>query len=276
MTWTTTSIVLFAWLAQSATPAKESENKTKAKALVGEGSSLYKKGDYVGALEAFQAAYAAFPSPKLWFNIGQANRDLGRPVEALSAFEKFVGLASDASTSVLEDAQDLHRSLAKEAGTTSHRVHPCWRGGQHGWQEPRTDTFARHHLGHTWPPPIIATRPGAPIVIETPALRARHAPDGRHSNAQRGAARLGGTFPARGSACPCTGETSSASSAGLVAGKEMDLGSRRVGRDAGGLGRPRRRARQLEVQRPEEILPEVRARLGQGVRTATSILSKRA
>ena len=37
MTWTTTSIVLFAWLAQSATPAKESENKTKAKALVGEG-----------------------------------------------------------------------------------------------------------------------------------------------------------------------------------------------------------------------------------------------
>ena len=96
MTLTTTSIVLFVWLAQSATPARETENKAKAKVLVAEGSVLYKRGDYVGALESFEAAYAAFPSPKLWFNIGQANRDLGRPVEALSAFEKFVGLASEA------------------------------------------------------------------------------------------------------------------------------------------------------------------------------------
>ena len=65
--------------------------------MLTEGSALYEKGDYAGALEKFNAAYAAYPSPKLMFNIGQADRDLSRPVEALEAFEKFLASDTDAS-----------------------------------------------------------------------------------------------------------------------------------------------------------------------------------
>ena len=116
MTISTTSLVLLAWLAQSATPVTDSDSKAKAKALLGEGSSLYRRGDYAGALAKFEAAYAAFPSPKLWFNIGQANRDLGRPVEALDAFEKFVGLAPDAPADALADARSSVSVLRKQLG----------------------------------------------------------------------------------------------------------------------------------------------------------------
>ncbi len=172
MTLTTTSLVLFAWLAQSATPAKEIESKAKAKTLVGEGTSLYRKGDYVGALQAFEAAYAAFPSPKLWFNIGQANRDLGRPVEALSAFEKFVALPSDASKGALEDAQTSMEVLRRKLGRV--RIE-CTRAGTEvsmdgkrlGQTPLSVDTWAtpgRHQ--------ILATYPGAPIVVENPEVRA--------------------------------------------------------------------------------------------------------
>ena len=92
-----TSIVLLALLAQASSPSGGAQDKAKAKGLLSEGSAIYKKGDYAGALEKFEAAYAAYRSPKLWFNIGQANRDLGRPVEALDAFEKFLSLTPDAS-----------------------------------------------------------------------------------------------------------------------------------------------------------------------------------
>ena len=172
MTLTTTSIVLFVWLAQSATPARETENKAKAKVLVAEGSVLYKRGDYVGALESFEAAYAAFPSPKLWFNIGQANRDLGRPVEALSAFEKFVGLASEASPSALEDAQASMAALRKKLGQL--RIE-CALAGTEVSLDGRS--LGQTPLpGAVWATPgrhqLTATHSGAPIVVENPEVKA--------------------------------------------------------------------------------------------------------
>ena len=111
-----TSIVLLALLAQASSPTVGAQDKAKAKGLLSEGSAIYKKGDYAGALEKFEAAYAAYPSPKLWFNIGQVNRDLGRPVEALEAFEKFLALAPDASPDTLEDARSSVVELQKKLG----------------------------------------------------------------------------------------------------------------------------------------------------------------
>jgi hypothetical protein len=105
-----TAIVLLALLAQVATTAPDPDAKAAAQALLNEGSRLYGEGDYAGALEKFDTAYAAFPSPKLMFNIGQANRDLGRPVEALHAFEKFLANEINASP---ETTADARRSLAE-------------------------------------------------------------------------------------------------------------------------------------------------------------------
>jgi len=91
-----------------------STNQGTGAALLGQGTKLYQQGDVADALEKFQAAYAAFPSPKLMFNIGQANRDLSRPVEALEAFEKFLVGAADASPEMIADARKSVAQLQKK------------------------------------------------------------------------------------------------------------------------------------------------------------------
>src|SRR5206468_7323218 len=84
--------------------------------LLREGNALYKKGDYTGALEKFQDAYATVPSPKLLFNIGQAERDLGRTVDAIQAFEKFLADAPDASPKTIAEARGEVADLQKKVG----------------------------------------------------------------------------------------------------------------------------------------------------------------
>jgi hypothetical protein len=111
----TASIVLLALLAQRS-PGPQDSAKTKAQELLGEGATLYEKGDYTTALEKFKAAYAAYSSPKIWFNIGQANRDLGRPVEALEAFQKFLNGVPDASPEDRADAQASLSELQRKLG----------------------------------------------------------------------------------------------------------------------------------------------------------------
>jgi hypothetical protein len=119
------TLVLLALLAQATIPATEKEGKSKAQRLLDEGSLLYRKGDYTAALEKFEAAYASFPSPKLWFNIGQASRGLGRPVEALHAFEKFLALATDAPPDTVADAQKTAEELRKRLGQVRIECEPA-------------------------------------------------------------------------------------------------------------------------------------------------------
>ena len=73
--------------ARAAAEPNDAQAKARAQGLLSEGTAAYGRGDYAAALDKFTAAYKIFPSPKLWFNIGQANRDLGRPVEAVEAFD---------------------------------------------------------------------------------------------------------------------------------------------------------------------------------------------
>jgi hypothetical protein len=111
-----TSIVLLVLLAQAGTPAASPADKARATGLLREGNSLYKKGDYTGALDKFEAAYAAMPSPKLLFNIGQARRDLGLTVDAIEAFDKFLSLATDASPKTIAEARTHLADLQRKAG----------------------------------------------------------------------------------------------------------------------------------------------------------------
>ena len=62
----------------------DAQAKARAQGLLSEGTAAYGRGDYATALDKFTAAYKIF-QPKLWFNIGQANRELERPVEAVAA-----------------------------------------------------------------------------------------------------------------------------------------------------------------------------------------------
>src|SRR5262245_51185950 len=97
-------------------PAGEAPAKARAQALLSEGTAAYGRGDYAGALERFTEAYKVFPSPKLWFNIGQANRDLGRPVEAVAAFDRFLRDAGDAPPETLAEARRSAAELKTKLG----------------------------------------------------------------------------------------------------------------------------------------------------------------
>jgi tetratricopeptide (TPR) repeat protein len=109
-------LVLLSLLAQLSPPAADPQAKARAQDLLNAGSEVYGKGDYAGALEKFNAAYAANPSPKLMFNIGQANRDLSRPVEALEALEKFLASDTNASPETTAEARNAVAELREKLG----------------------------------------------------------------------------------------------------------------------------------------------------------------
>jgi len=116
MTMCTTALALLAILAQTSPLTADPQAKAQAQELLGQGTKLYAQGDVAGALEKFNAAYAAYASPKLMFNIGQCNRDLSRPVEALEAFEKFLVGAPDSSPDMIADARRSAAQLQKKLG----------------------------------------------------------------------------------------------------------------------------------------------------------------
>jgi hypothetical protein len=102
--------------AAPAPDASDDKAKARAQTLLSEGTAAYGHGDYAAALDKFTAAYKIFPSPKLWFNIGQANRDLGRPVDAVAAFDRFLRDAGDISPEMLTEARRSAAELKTKLG----------------------------------------------------------------------------------------------------------------------------------------------------------------
>jgi hypothetical protein len=117
MTMTTAYFVLLALLAQTAASTGSPEAKARAQALVKEGTKLYDRGSLGEALEKFKQAHAEYASPKLFFNIGQANRDLGRPVEAIESFERFLAEVKDASLELTVEARKSVAELKMKVGS---------------------------------------------------------------------------------------------------------------------------------------------------------------
>jgi tetratricopeptide (TPR) repeat protein len=80
------------------------------------GVALTRSGDFVGAVRAFEAAYALSPKYPVLYNLGQALATLGRPVEAKRALEKYLQeggdkLASERRRRVEELVKDQERRL---------------------------------------------------------------------------------------------------------------------------------------------------------------------
>jgi tetratricopeptide (TPR) repeat protein len=72
-----------------------------------EGARAYERGEYDAALEHFQAAYDAAPSPEFWFNIGRCHERLGRWAEAASAYERYL-----AGKPTVEDAVTIRERIS--------------------------------------------------------------------------------------------------------------------------------------------------------------------
>jgi hypothetical protein len=96
-------VVSVAAVALGVTPAL-ADPRDDARDRLEEGSALYRKGDYQGALRKFEQARALFPSAKIYFNLGQAYSRLNRPAAAVDAFERFLDEATDADPARRADA----------------------------------------------------------------------------------------------------------------------------------------------------------------------------
>lgn len=111
------SFVLMSLVGQSAPdPLPSSEARTQAQALLKQGTQHYRHAEITEALADFTTAYRLFPSPKLLFNIGQCSRDLGRPVEAIEAFDRFLAEAHDAPEKMVAEARRSVEELSTEVG----------------------------------------------------------------------------------------------------------------------------------------------------------------
>jgi tetratricopeptide (TPR) repeat protein len=71
----------------------EKARRDEARKLLKAGGRLLADGYYVGALAKFEEAYQVFPSPRIFFNYGQVYTELGRYLDAIVAFERFLAEA---------------------------------------------------------------------------------------------------------------------------------------------------------------------------------------
>jgi len=101
-----------------ASPAAATTEAERTEALrdLQEGNRLFDAGDYLAALARFESAYAKVPSAKLFFNLGQVHRRLGRTVEALDFYERYLAETPGAPAKLRAEAQqrigDLEKSVA--------------------------------------------------------------------------------------------------------------------------------------------------------------------
>ena len=105
-------------LAQATSPPRPVETGAKAQAqsLLREGTALFDRGEAAAALRKFEQAYAVFPSPKIWFDVGAAQRALDRPAEALQAFQRFLDEAPQAPAESRAEAKQAVATLMSALG----------------------------------------------------------------------------------------------------------------------------------------------------------------
>lgn len=106
--------LMLAWFAAAASTS--SGDRSRAQRLVDHGATLYRRGDLEGALKKLEQAYAAYPSAKLWLNIGKLDWDLGRTVEAMHAFERFLATDTHSSPATFKAARAAIESLRSHLG----------------------------------------------------------------------------------------------------------------------------------------------------------------
>jgi len=91
--------------------------RAEARRSLQDGAKRFEEGDYAGALARFEEAYRHFPSPRFFYNMGQAQRQLARDVEALESFERFLKESPDAPATARDAAQNSVLELQAQIGT---------------------------------------------------------------------------------------------------------------------------------------------------------------
>src|SRR4051794_4155177 len=95
---------------------EDSAEKAQARVLLGQGNSLFERGDLKGALVDFRAAYALYPSPKLLVNCAAAARELGDLAAAANDLRHYLDDAAEDDPVLTERARGDLKALEKKLG----------------------------------------------------------------------------------------------------------------------------------------------------------------
>lgn len=91
-------------------------------ALSRAGDAAYAAGDYDQALQKFGEALERSQAPELLFRLGQTYAKLGRPVEGLDHFERFLAAGAKADARMQKEARTQAQALVGQVGELTVRA----------------------------------------------------------------------------------------------------------------------------------------------------------
>lgn len=115
-------IALVAWSQSARGQPADAKAVARAKAL--EGSRIADEGQHERALELFREAYALYPEPAYLYDMGVECQAMGRDVEALDAYGRFLRDPRNTPRSLVTHASELQAELEKRLGEIQLRGAP--------------------------------------------------------------------------------------------------------------------------------------------------------
>ncbi len=104
--------------------AQDDAARERARSEFGRGVERYEAGDFSGALEAFQEAYRLAPHPSVRVNMANCYEELGRPLEAIFHFERFLQESEGVSAAQRREIEGTLERLRGRVGEVTLRVQP--------------------------------------------------------------------------------------------------------------------------------------------------------
>lgn len=100
------------------------QDREAARAAFQSGVEAYSAQRFAEALESFQAAYRIAPHPSVRVNMANCYEGLGRPVEALNHFERFLIEAENPAPAQEQEVRDAITRLQQQVGEVFFDVQP--------------------------------------------------------------------------------------------------------------------------------------------------------
>jgi len=159
------ALALLLLLAHGARAADDADRR-RATERLHQGAALFERGDYQGALDKFEQAYAIVPSANILFNLGQTLQALARPVDAIAAYERFLVEATGAPPDARATAEKAMAELRSKVAALHVR---CDLAGAEVSVDGRSygvTPLARPILLAAGPHQVLVEKPGLPLFAQ--------------------------------------------------------------------------------------------------------------
>jgi hypothetical protein len=166
------------------------DGKAAAVRLLDEGNAEFARRSYLAALERYEQAFRAFPSPKIFLNLAQTHQQLRHPGTAAEYFDRFLtearGVKPEAAAAARRRLAALGPSVGQvritalpEGGQVEIDGHPVpvERAHKRVYVDPGDHVLSIASVGR---PPVtqrFVAEAGAELALAAPALRPAASPD---------------------------------------------------------------------------------------------------